>query len=253
MAGSNREEFAELPARQTWVSRFGHYCSDDMQILHTVQKLPDRKGSLKKDLMGCPSISWAGLVTQLPYSATKTDLKRGAGRGKMTSDGYGEAYQRGFDLTVRLLISRGVQRDDAEEVAQAAWVKGWERLSQLRKESVVVIWVNTIALNAYRNWLRRERLSLATQELRYKTAAIDLAAIDVARILGSCRPCDRHLLEQSMTGVTPSEIAVEQGVTETAIRIRLLRARREARSRAERKTFPCGGGEAAIMVNHEAA
>jgi DNA-directed RNA polymerase specialized sigma24 family protein len=171
----------------------------------------------------------------------------------MTSEGYGKAYQRGFDLTVRLLISRGVHRDDAEEVAQAAWVKGWERLSQLRKESFVVIWVNTIALNVHRNGLRRQRLSLAAQDLRYKTAAIDLAAIDVARILGSCRPCDRHLLEQSMTGVTPGEIADEQGVTETAIRIRLLRARREARSRAEKRTFPCGGRNAAIKMKREAA
>jgi DNA-directed RNA polymerase specialized sigma24 family protein len=171
----------------------------------------------------------------------------------MTSDGYGKAYQRGFDLTVRLLLSRGVQRDDAEEVAQAAWAKGWERLSQLRKESFVVIWVNTIALNVHRSGLRRKRLSLAAQELRHKTTAIDLAAIDVAQILRFCRPCDRHLLEQSMTGVTPGEIADEQGVTETAIRIRLLRARREARSQAERKTFPCGGRNDAIKMKHEAA
>src|SRR5271163_1008325 len=101
----------------------------------------------------------------------------------MTSDGYGKAYQRGFDLTVRFLISRGVQRDNAEEAAQAAWVKGWERLGQLRKDSFVVMWVNTIAMNVHRNWLRKKRLSLASQELHYKTAAIDLAAIDVARIL----------------------------------------------------------------------
>jgi DNA-directed RNA polymerase specialized sigma24 family protein len=168
----------------------------------------------------------------------------------MTSDGYGKAYQRGFDLTVRLLISRGLQRDDAEEVAQAAWAKGWERLGQLRKESFVVIWVNTIALNVYRSGLRKKRLSSAAQEFRHRTAAIDLAAIDVARILRSCRPCDRKLLEQSMTGVTPGEIAHEHGVTETAIRIRLLRARRDARSRAEARTLPCGGRNASQVLTH---
>jgi DNA-directed RNA polymerase specialized sigma24 family protein len=156
----------------------------------------------------------------------------------MTSDRYGTAYQRGFDLTVRFLISRGLQRDNAEEVAQAAWVKGLERLSQLRNESFVVMWVNTIALNVYRNSLRRKPLPVT--ELRDKTARLDLAAIDVARILTFCRPCDRRLLEQSMVGVTPGEIANEQGVTETAIRIRLLRARREVRSRVERRTFSSG-------------
>jgi DNA-directed RNA polymerase specialized sigma24 family protein len=167
----------------------------------------------------------------------------------MTSDGYGKAYQRGFDLTVRFLISRGVQPDNAEELSQAAWVKGWERLSQLREENFVVLWVNTIALNFYRSWLRKNRLSLAAQDLGLKTTAINVAAIDVARILRFCRPRVRHLLEQSMTGVTPGELADEQGVTETAIRVRLLRARREVRTRTERKTFSSSAQDIATKPN----
>jgi DNA-directed RNA polymerase specialized sigma24 family protein len=62
--------------------------------------------------------------------------------------------------------------------------------------------------------------------------------MDVARILAFCRPNDRHLLEQQyVNGVTTQEMAREQGVTETAIRIRLLRARRDARSQVERRTL----------------
>ena len=38
-----------------------------------------------------------------------------------------------------------------------------------------------------------------------------------------------------MRGATTEEIARKQGVTETAIRIRLLRARRAARSRVEKR------------------
>jgi hypothetical protein len=53
-----------------------------------------------------------------------------------------------------------------------------------------------------------------------------------------------------MTGVTLGEIADEEGVTEIAIRIRLLRARREARSRAERTPFPCGGRNASQALTH---
>lgn len=132
----------------------------------------------------------------------------------------------------------GVQRDNAKEVAQAAWVRGWERLSQLRNESSVVRWVNTIALNVYRSWIRREPLNPPLQERRDKTVRIDVAAIDLVRILSFCRPCDRRLLQQNMIGVTTREIADEQGVTETAIRIRLLRARRDARSRAQAGRVP---------------
>jgi RNA polymerase sigma-70 factor (ECF subfamily) len=155
----------------------------------------------------------------------------------MTRETYGQAYQKGFNLTVRFLLSRGVRRDVADEAAQAAWVKGWERLEQLRNESLVVTWVNSIALNVYRRLLRRENTQAARSTLHEKTVSIDIAAIDVARILEFCRPSDRRLLEQQyVRGVTTGEIAREYGVTETAIRIRLLRARRDARSQVERRT-----------------
>ena len=52
--------------------------------------------------------------------------------GKMTREEYGAAYKKGYNLTVRFLVSRGLSYDSAQETAQAAWVKGWERLGQLR-------------------------------------------------------------------------------------------------------------------------
>jgi RNA polymerase sigma-70 factor (ECF subfamily) len=155
----------------------------------------------------------------------------------MTKEEYGQAYQKGFSLTVRFLLSRGVQRDVADEAAQAAWVRGWERLEQLRNESSVTTWVNTIALNVYRRLARREACAPTPTQMPEKTVSIDVAAIDVARILDFCRPSDRLLLEQQyVKGVTTEEMAREQGVTQTAIRIRLLRARRYARSQVERRT-----------------
>ncbi len=171
----------------------------------------------------------------------------------MNRESYGQAYQRGFDLTVRFLLSRGVQRDSAQEVAQTAWVRGWERLNQLRNEALVVTWVNTIALNVYRSLIRREPRKEVLPKLSDKTTAINIAAIDVARVLKFCRPCDRKLLVQSMYGVTTEEIARTQGVTETAIRIRLLRARREARSRVERGATQARRSHIPYIANCDAA
>jgi DNA-directed RNA polymerase specialized sigma24 family protein len=153
----------------------------------------------------------------------------------MTRDGYGQAYQRGFELTVRFLLSRGLRRDLASEVAQTAWVRGWERRGQLRNEALVATWVNTIALNVYRSQLRNESLTRELPELADRAVAIDLAAIDVARVLNSCGPRDRILLEQYMNGFTMAEIARQHNSTETAVRIRMLRARRAARGRVERR------------------
>jgi len=118
---------------------------------------------------------------------------------------------------------------------------------------VVITWVNTIALNLYRCLIRREPLDQTLPKLRGKTVGIDLAAIDVARVLTFCRPRDRILLEQYLTGVTTAEIAHQQGVTKTAIRIRLLRARRDARSRVERRTIPARGSDALDIAKCNAA
>lgn len=157
----------------------------------------------------------------------------------MTREHYGEAYQQGFEKTVRFLLSRGASWERARETAQAAWARGWERLEQLRDDERVGTWVNTIALNAYRGLLRSEQAHMSQPELaaasEIKVAEIDLAAIDMARILTICRPGDRLLLEQQIHGLTPDEIAQKQGVSSTAVRIRFMRARQSARTRIERR------------------
>jgi DNA-directed RNA polymerase specialized sigma24 family protein len=101
---------------------------------------------------------------------------------------------------------------------------------------MVVTWVNTIALNAFRRVMRREAPSQELPEL-VSPHGIDMAAIDVHRILNYCRPSERILFEQQMYGATTEEIARNQGVTETAIRIRLLRARRATRTRLEKRAI----------------
>jgi DNA-directed RNA polymerase specialized sigma24 family protein len=151
----------------------------------------------------------------------------------MTKDGYGQAYQHGFLHTVRFLMSRGIREDVARDVAQSAWTKGWERLGQLRNDSVLTTWVNAIALNAYRGILRREPAGLALPEI--SATETNLARIDISRILRFCRPGERVLLERQLIGETTEEIAEHEGVTNTAIRIRLLRLRRKMRERVMRR------------------
>src|SRR5262245_36746143 len=105
----------------------------------------------------------------------------------MTREGYGRAYERGYDLTVRFLLSREVQRISADDVAQSGWAKGWDRLSQLRNDRMVVTWVSTIALNSYRRLAHREPLKQPLLD-QHLTVGIDLAAIDMAHVLKLCRP-----------------------------------------------------------------
>ena len=160
----------------------------------------------------------------------------------MTTEDYGRAYQKGYSLTVRFLVSRGVPYDDAQETAQAAWAKGWERIAQLRDQSMVLTWMNSIALNIHRSYVRREPLFQVLPELS-TPPKVNLAAIDIRRILKTCKHNDRIVLQRHyLEGFKVQEIAEEHGWTETAVRIRLLRARRAVGKRMGRK-FPAPGVE----------
>ena len=152
----------------------------------------------------------------------------------MTRSDYGHAYKAGFNLTMRLLVSKGVPHDLAEETAQAAWTRGWERLNQLRDDELVTTWVNTIALNMYR---RTAQVDSRNQPLldRRGGSDVNVAAIDLDRLLNFCCESDRKLLMHQLHGLTTSEIASEVGATETAVRIRLMRARRSARALTENR------------------
>jgi len=166
----------------------------------------------------------------------------------MTKHEYSQAYQAGFERTVRFLISKGARGDGAQEAAQAAWARGWERLAQLREDSNVYTWINTIALNFYRGFLGREVHLQHLADLPSRDR-INVAAIDVDRFLRFCRPCERTLLQQQMEGITMEEIARKNGVTESAIRVRLMRARRAARSQMERRAFELRRCGTAAMAN----
>jgi RNA polymerase sigma-70 factor (ECF subfamily) len=160
----------------------------------------------------------------------------------ITTESYGRIYQEAHERTIRFLLSRGVPSAMADDIAQSAWLRGWERLSQLRDERMLVTWVNTIALNQYRRAVRRQRSQQVIQEpIDGRTTAINLAAIDVAKALHLCRPPQRELLKAEMVGLTAKEIARAQGVTEQSIRLRFFRARRSAREALEselaRKSF----------------
>ncbi len=149
----------------------------------------------------------------------------------MTREEFGSAYSRGYNMTVRFLVSRGLSYDTAQETAQAAWVKGWERLGQLRDSSMVLTWMNSIALNIHRSCVRREPFLQALPELP-TPPKVNLAAIDVRRILKTCKKNDRMVLQRHyLEGYKVQEIARAHGWTDTAVRIRLLRARRAVNKR----------------------
>ncbi len=91
---------------------------------------------------------------------------------------------------------------------------------------MVLTWTNTIALNLYRTGIRREPF---LQELPEIVAApkANVAVIDLQRALKTCKKNERMVLQRHyLEGYQVREIALANGWSDTAVRIRLLRARR---------------------------
>jgi DNA-directed RNA polymerase specialized sigma24 family protein len=156
----------------------------------------------------------------------------------VTREEFGCTYRLACTRTVRFLLSKGATSTLAADVAQPAWTRGWERLSQLRDPKMILTWINTIALNEYRRQMTREAVFNRARAAELDRPVPDrsdpnFAVIDISRVLAACSPNDRLLLQAQMNGVTPRELAYRKGITETAVRIRFLRARRSARAAFE--------------------
>ena len=151
----------------------------------------------------------------------------------MTRDQFAKAYQEGFTSTIKFLVSTGVPPDAAEEVAQAAWVRGWERRTQLRRPSKIVSWINRISLNMFRNWLRRQRPTDTLGDVP-TPARPNAVVIDIRNGMRKCKPADQKLLRSYyLDGYTSNEMARLLGCSPEAVRVRVLRAKRHLRGELE--------------------
>jgi RNA polymerase sigma factor (sigma-70 family) len=136
---------------------------------------------------------------------------------------YATAFESGYTATRRFLLARGAAADEAEEIAQAAWVRGWECRTQLRDPSLVGFWVNSIARNLFR--ARFRTVPMSPLDDFDKSYSMSLEDLEIRLLLERCCDRDRALLQKSLEGYTAEEIACGSGVTSTGIRVRLLRIR----------------------------
>ncbi|MEO8097843.1 MAG: RNA polymerase sigma factor [Acidobacteriota bacterium] len=142
---------------------------------------------------------------------------------------YADAFERGYASTRRFLLSRGAALEEADEIAQAAWVRGWEYRQQLRDPSLISYWVNSIARNLFRARFRSTpMLSLDGIDPAYHMGLEN--QLELKRMLERCPRRDRALLEKSLEGYSAEEMAQTEGISSTGIRVRLLRIRQSLRA-----------------------
>lgn len=164
----------------------------------------------------------------------------------ISSEDYALAYQEGYRRTVRFLAASGAPLELAEEVAQAAWVRGWERLGQLRQVHALGFWINTIARNILRNSYRLRQSSTELQEATLICNPLESEGLDAERIFAGCNAVEKRLLVRYyVEGFTSEELAGEMGLSAVGVRVKLLRLKRDLVVR-----FPMGAHTLGAPIDH---
>jgi RNA polymerase sigma-70 factor (ECF subfamily) len=150
----------------------------------------------------------------------------------MTTEEFSTAYNEGFHRTQFFLRWLGLGFPRAEEVAQAAWSKAWERRAQLRDENSIGAWVRVIALNLLRNEMRRTRDCVGLGDPAGPTPCAIEQHMDANKVLETLNPEDRRLmLLHVVGGFTSKEIAAKSGLSPVGVRVRLHRVTAKLRRR----------------------
>ena len=133
---------------------------------------------------------------------------------------------------------------DAEDLTQRIFIRAYERLATLRELDCFLPWVQQIAHNTCKDWLRRRSESVASleaikssdfsetapsaEDIMLKAEVEDI----VRKAIDGLKETDRKLMEAHyIEGASYDELQDESGLSYAAIANRLKRAKREVRRR----------------------
>lgn len=149
------------------------------------------------------------------------------------------------------LIACGIRtQETARDLAQDVAIRAWRSLQRLEDPRSFTAWLRRIAANAARDHLRRA----AVRNERSLEEALELASDDdphaaserrselrlMLAILDAEDPESRRLVLARADGVGIAELAARTGLSEGAVKMRLLRIRKRLRERLRDQ----GGGRA---------
>jgi RNA polymerase sigma-70 factor (ECF subfamily) len=95
------------------------------------------------------------MATQEKSSMTDEKLVRSAQRGDMVA--FEELVARHRDKIYARAFSMMRNEDEATDLSQEAWVKGWQRLKQFQGDSSFVTWMTRIVINLCLDQLRKHK------------------------------------------------------------------------------------------------
>ena len=122
------------------------------------------------------------------------------------------------------------RRDEAEELAQEAFCRVWEKLTTLRQPERLVSWLYRIAHNLAVSAARRPRLVALPAETPAQAPASVDANMEVHRAMALLSEPHRVIVSlRHFTGMSHEEIAQTLGIPAGTVRSRLSRAYEQLR------------------------
>lgn len=143
----------------------------------------------------------------------------------MTAEQFSAAYTGGFKSTVRLLCRYGMTIEEAREVAQIAWARGWAARHQWNGHATITSWVGSIAINCRNNLIRASKF---WGEMPFDDPTVENQAVDpmLQKAIDKLNVGARSLIIQKyFHDRTCSEIAAREGKSDITVRVNLCRAR----------------------------
>ena len=114
------------------------------------------------------------MTSKLNYSTAKDDeLVKAAQQGDMA--GFEELVARHRDKIYARAFSMMRNEDEAVDLSQEAWVKGWQRLNQFQGDASFATWMTRIVINLCLDQLRRQKRikSESIDEMNEETGGVE--------------------------------------------------------------------------------
>lgn len=137
-------------------------------------------------------------------------------------------------LVVWIIRQRGVPESDVDDVAQAAWMKAYERRGTFRAgkvkndasaHSLLKAWISVIAFSCAMDFFRRrgrEESPCSSEDIE-RLSGVEEVQHDLWDLLQGFEKKDRDLLRMRMETYTFKEIAERTGTSQTSAYRRFMR------------------------------
>jgi RNA polymerase sigma factor (sigma-70 family) len=152
----------------------------------------------------------------------------------MIEEVYIAAYQKDYDAVVRYVYSLGHNPEIAEDIAQSAWLKAWEKRETFRGDCTVKTWVCLIARHKLIMYLRkydnRPNVNQLTPDCNKRTFLPDYdTPLAVEQMMNWIRPAERGVLLDWSRGYTYDELAGGLGLSPGGAKTRISRIKASMR------------------------